>query len=142
MSGLSINLGKSEIFNVGVVPNIDSLAWILGCKKGTLPTSYLGLPLGAKFKSKEVWNLIVERITWRLESWKAKLLSKGGRLILLKATLASIPNYYLSLFSILGSVAIRIEFLFRKFLWNDEDDSHKYHLVNPSVSPDVMGVWG
>lgn len=130
MSGLNINLGKSEIFNVRVVPYIDCLDWILGCKKGTLPTSYLGLPLGAKLKSKEVWNPVVERITWRLKFWKAKLLSKGGHLILLKATLASIPNYYLSFFTIPGSIANKMEALFHKFLWNDNEDSHRYHLLD------------
>lgn len=49
---------------------------------------------------------------------------------MLKATLASIPNYYLSLFSILRSVAERIESFFRKFLWNDEEELHRYHLVD------------
>lgn len=69
-------------------------------------------------------------IALRLKSWKAKLLSKGGRLTLLKATLASIPNYHLSLFTIPGLVAIRIESLFRKFLWNNEEEHHRYHLVD------------
>lgn len=116
VSGLPINLGKSKLFQVGDVPNIDSLAWILGCKIGFLPSSYLGLPLGAKFKSKAMWDPGIERITLRLDLWKAKHLSKVGRLTLLKATLASIPNYYLSLFTILGSVVVRIKSLFRKFL--------------------------
>lgn len=79
--------------------NIDSLAWILGCKIGYLPMFYLELPLRAKFKSKEVWNLVIERITLRLESWKAKLLLKGGRLTLLKSNLAIIPDYFLSLYN-------------------------------------------
>lgn len=42
-------------------------------------------------------------------SWKTTLLSKGSRLALLKATLTSIPNYYLSLFTILVSVVNKIE---------------------------------
>lgn len=42
VSGLNINLRKSEMYNVGVVPSIDSLAWILGCKKGIFLTSYFG----------------------------------------------------------------------------------------------------
>lgn len=72
----------------------------------------------------------MERITVRLDSWKAALLSKGGRLTLLKSTLASIPNYFLPLFTILGSVANGIEAKFRNFLWNDVGDHHRYHLVD------------
>ena len=35
MSGLKINLGKSELVPVGVVLNIDSLLNVLGCKLGS-----------------------------------------------------------------------------------------------------------
>ena len=46
ISGLSINLNKSEIFLVGRVENVEVLASELGCKVGTLPSTYLGLPFG------------------------------------------------------------------------------------------------
>ena len=45
--GLKINLGKSELFPVGVVCNIDLLLNVLGCMQGSLPMKYLGLSLGA-----------------------------------------------------------------------------------------------
>ena len=47
ISGLRINLDKSEIFPVGRVENMEALAFEFGCKVGRLPTTYLGLPLGA-----------------------------------------------------------------------------------------------
>lgn len=78
VTGLPINLAKSEMFGVGQVRDLDSLAWILGCKIGTLPSSHLGIPLGAPFKSKQIWNPVLERIEGRLDSWKASFLSKGG----------------------------------------------------------------
>ena len=43
-SGLKINLDKSEIDKVGDVDNLDSLAMVLGCRPGQLPSTYLGLP--------------------------------------------------------------------------------------------------
>ena len=49
-SGLSINLGKSELVPGGVVPNLEVLVGLLGCGQSSLPLKYLGLPLGAKFK--------------------------------------------------------------------------------------------
>ena len=54
MSGLRINLGKSELVPVGDVPNFHELAEILGCRESALPLKYLGLPLGASFKEKSI----------------------------------------------------------------------------------------
>ena len=51
MSGLRINLNKSEIIPIGHVVNVEELALELGCGVGSLPTSYLGLPPGANHKA-------------------------------------------------------------------------------------------
>ena len=56
VSGLKVNLGKSELVAVGIVPNMALFMAILGCKQGFLPMKYLGLPLGAKFKDKSIWT--------------------------------------------------------------------------------------
>ena len=50
-SGLRINLEKNELISMGRVHNIEDLALELGCKVGGLPSCYLGMPLGALFKS-------------------------------------------------------------------------------------------
>ena len=63
---LKINLGKSELVPVGLVHNIDLLLVVLGCKQGSLPIKYLGLPLGAKFKDKTIWNPILKKMERRL----------------------------------------------------------------------------
>lgn len=70
VSGLNI---KSEMFQVGEVREIENLAWVLGCKIGTLPSLYLGMPLGVNFKSEVVWNRTIEMIPGRLDSWKAAI---------------------------------------------------------------------
>lgn len=66
VSGLKLNLAKSEIFHIGDVKDIENLAWILSYKIGTLSSSYLGMPLGVTFKSK-----VIKGIVGRLESWRA-----------------------------------------------------------------------
>ena len=65
VSSLKINLGKSKLVLVGRVHNLDLLLNVLGCKQATLPMKYLGLPLGAKFKDKAIWNPILEKIERR-----------------------------------------------------------------------------
>ena len=70
VSGLKINLGKSELVPVRGVQNIELLLNVLSSKQDTLPMKYLGLPLGAKFKDKTIWNLILEKMERRLVEWK------------------------------------------------------------------------
>jgi hypothetical protein len=129
VTGLGVNMGKSELVLVGEVRNVDQLVEILCCRIGVLPMSYLGMPLGSSFKASSVWNPILEKIERKLAGWKKLYLSKGGRLTLLKSTLSSLPTYFLSLFTILAHVAKRIEKLQRNFLWGGLGDGFKYHLV-------------
>ena len=59
--GLKINLDKSELILVGKVSNKEDLAMVVGCKVGSLPSTYLGLPLDASFKSVQAWDVMEER---------------------------------------------------------------------------------
>uniref|UniRef100_A0A7N2KZU0 Reverse transcriptase domain-containing protein n=1 Tax=Quercus lobata TaxID=97700 RepID=A0A7N2KZU0_QUELO len=122
---LKVNALKSEKVPIGEVPNIHVLAEILGCRIGSLPMTYLGMPLGASHKSPTIWNPILEKIERKLVGWKKMYLSKGGRLMLLKSTLSSLSTYFLSLFTIPTHVTNKIERLQRDFLWGDS----KTHLV-------------
>ena len=97
---LKVNPSKTEAILVGEGIPMETPAPVLGCKIGSLPTSYLGLPLGAPYKSTRVWDVVEERFKKRFSLWKRQYLSKGGRLTLLKSTLSSLPTYFLSLFVI------------------------------------------
>ncbi|KAF5449652.1 hypothetical protein F2P56_030075, partial [Juglans regia] len=130
VSGLKVNLDKSELVPVGVVPNIRNLASLLGCRVSSFPMKYLGLPLGATFKSRAIWDGVVEKIEKRLAGWKRVYLSKGGRLTLIKSTLTNLPTYFLSLFPMPAGVVNRIEKLFKAFLWGGLGEEKKVHLVN------------
>ena len=44
--GLKVNVLKSEMVPIGEVPNVYVLVEILGCRIGSLPMTYLGMPLG------------------------------------------------------------------------------------------------
>ena len=116
VSGLKINLHKSELIPVGVVPNFKDLDRVLGCKMGYIPSCYLGLLLGAAFKSSRVWEVIKERFQKRLALWKKRDLSKERRLTLVKSTLSSLPIYFMSLFILPHKISLRLEKIQRDFL--------------------------
>ena len=109
---------------------MEDLAQILGCQTASLPMKYLGLPLGATFKAKLIWNLIIERMEKRLAGWKRLYISKGGKVTLIKSSLSSLPTYFLSFFPIPTGVAHRLERIQRQFLWNGMGEEIKFHLVS------------
>ena len=85
VSGLHINRGKSFIYPINTISEIDALASKLGGRVGELPTTYPGMPLGAKSKSTTFWNGVVEICTKRFTNWKSQHLSRGGRLTLVNS---------------------------------------------------------
>ena len=109
VSGLRINLEKSELIPVGRVENIDDFAWDFGCRVGSLLSTYLGMPLGAPFKSVTKWDGVEERFRRRLVIWKRQYLSKGGRVTLIRSMLSNLPIYLMSLLCLPSSVRWRIE---------------------------------
>ena len=132
-SGLRINLNKSEILPVGRVENAELLATELGCKVGSLPSTYLGLPLGASHKSMRVWDGVEARMRKRLALWNRQFISKGGRITLIRITLASMPIYLMSLLRMPRVVKLRLEKIQRDFLWGGGALEKRPHLVKWAV---------
>ena len=124
-SRLRIYLDKSAILPVGKVENLNQLANELGCRVGSLPSSYLGLPLGSKLNSSRVWEGIEEKFRR-----KRQYISKGGRLMLIRSTLSNMPIYMLSLFRMPKSVKNRLEKIQKDFLWGGGSTVRKIHLVS------------
>ena len=129
MLGLKINLEKSKMIPVREMDNVEDLACEIGCKVGKLSSSYLGFPLGASYESVAVWDGVEERFHKKLSLWKRQHLSKGGRLTLLRNTLANLPIYFKSLFNIPRIVRLRLEKIQRDFLWGGGALENKMHVV-------------
>lgn len=53
ISRLRVNVSKNELVPVGEVGGgeVEQLARVLGCKVGSFPMTYLGLPFGSSFKA-------------------------------------------------------------------------------------------
>ncbi|XP_024640724.1 uncharacterized protein [Medicago truncatula] len=109
LSGLKVNFSKSLLVGVNVHGSwLAEAATALNCKVGSIPFVYLGLPIGGNASRMEFWKPLINRINSRLSSWKSKFLSLGGRLVLLKSVLSSLPVYALSFFKA-PSAALRAE---------------------------------
>jgi hypothetical protein len=69
------------------------------------------------------WKIIEEMIEKRLCSWKEKLLSLGGRLVLINSVLSSLSFCFLSFFEIPRGVLKKVEYFRSKFF--RQYDQHK-----------------
>ncbi|RVX20185.1 Transposon TX1 uncharacterized 149 kDa protein [Vitis vinifera] len=93
-------------------------SWLLtGMQSGFPSSTYLGLPLGTPHKSVAMWDGVEERMRKRLALWKRQFISKGGRITLIRSTLASMSIYLMSLMRIPSVVRLRLEKIQRDFLW-------------------------
>jgi hypothetical protein len=118
LSGLKVNFNKSMLVGVNIPESwLGEAASVLCCRVGKVPFLYLGLPIGGDPRRLVFWDPVVARLKNRLSGWKSRFLSFGGRLILLKSVLTSLPVYDLSFFKAPSGIIFSIESLLIKFFW-------------------------
>ncbi|GKA91273.1 putative RNA-directed DNA polymerase [Tanacetum coccineum] len=92
-SGLKVNFSKSKFFGIGVsADDTNNFASFFNFQPSSLPCMYLGLPIGANMNRGLNWKPVIDKFHNRLSSWKAKTLSYGGRLTLIKSGGSSDSN--------------------------------------------------
>ena len=145
MSGLRINFDKSALIpmncNERLVTELNSK---LQCQVLALPIKYLGIPLGANPRRMDTWEPIIEKIRKMLSGWKGKLLSRAGRLTLIKSVWNNLPMYYLGLFKMPKKVVQKIILLQNKFLWGMKEVGRSIPLVKWEIvqRPKKLGGLG
>ena len=91
---------------------------------------YLGYflkPLGYGIKD---WRWFIQKFEKKLSNWTYKLLTLGGRLVLVKSVLMSLVVYWLSLARMPSTILSYIKRYIFNFLWGNSSGNHKYHLVD------------
>jgi len=126
ISGLKVNFHKSMLNGVNVNDSwLAEAALVLNCRRGSIPFVYLGLLIGGDSTKLSFWKPVIDRVVARLSSWNNKFLSFGGRLILLKYVLSSLPVYFLSFFKAPAGIISLIKFIFKRFFWGGSEDYKK-----------------
>jgi hypothetical protein len=72
---------------------------------------------------------IIQKIQDKLAGWKAKLISKGGRLILIKHVLSSIPIHSMTIFDIPKTTIQKLHRIMNNFLWLSSNKKSFKHWV-------------
>lgn len=130
MSSLKINYHKSELQIFGVdEEERQLLANMLNCKKGQVPMKYLGFPISDRALGPGAFKNIVEKMRKKLQPWKGKHLSYGGRLILTNSTLSSMPIYMMGMFNLPETIHSQMDTIRGRFFWRWDREKFKYHMV-------------
>lgn len=111
---------KTPISRVHIISEVTSFS------KRTLPIKYLGCNIFVGRK-KEYFGDLITKIGNRLVALKGRLLSRGGRFILIKHVLQSVLIYIFAAFSPPKEVIVRLEAIFSNSFWGKSADGGIYH---------------
>lgn len=88
---------------------------------------YLGL-LTFSIKSKRLqFGYLRDCVAKKLDSWKNKCFSEGGREVLIKTIIQATPTYAMSCFRIPNTINGEIERMTANFWWGDKAEKPKIH---------------
>jgi hypothetical protein len=145
LSGLKINFHKIEIFCFGKAKDHEVFySQLFGCAMRKYPFRYLGLPMHTRKLSNKDWQTIENRIEKKLSGWKGKMLSVGGRLVLINSVLSSLPMFMMSFFELPKGVPENIDCFRSRFYWQNDQHKRKYRLSKWEIpcQPKIQGGLG
>ena len=103
---------------------------ILGPMQDSRHNKYLGLPSIIGKSKSQVFAEIKDRVAKKLAGWKGKLLSIGGREILIKAVAQAVPTYTMSCFQLPKTLCKDLENMMRNFWWGQRNEENKIAWVS------------
>ena len=107
-SGLMVNYSKSVMVPINdSEDHMTSLAADFGCSIGSLPFTYLVMPLGLHKLAVKDFLPLVKKCEGRLLV-TSNLLSKGGRLVMVNSILSSLPTFLMFALKLKGTYQVQI----------------------------------
>ncbi|XP_058757405.1 uncharacterized protein LOC131630662 [Vicia villosa] len=130
ISGLKINFSKSSVMGVNVGDWIlDAATNFLACKRGNSSFLFLGIMVGVNPRNKKVWSKVLYNFKKRLDTWKGRNISIGGRVTLINAVLNAIPSFTFSFYKSPLKVLNKIRGIQRNFLWSGNANKRSINWV-------------
>jgi hypothetical protein len=130
MSGLKINFAKSEAFVIEADEEDQRrAAFMLNCKLGKLPMTYLGLPIDAMKLPIAAFQPLMQRVAKKVDPWLGMNSSNGGRGILIESCLSSLPLYSMSFYLLQDGIHSSFDKARSRLFWAKGKDKQKYHMV-------------
>ena len=135
LTSQKVNPGKSKIL---FSPNVSRRQKRFICRKMGMTSTknlsrYLGFPLLTQGRSGDAYNFIVERVQNKLVGWRTKLLSRAGKLVLVRSAASPIAEYFMQCQALPTKVCEAVDKTIRDFLWGSTKEKRKMHMVKWSI---------
>ncbi|XP_062028656.1 uncharacterized protein LOC133744586 [Rosa rugosa] len=105
----------------------SELATILEVERVEEHDRYLGLAMRVEKSKTQIFQYIKEKLSNKMENWKAKILSCAGKEILIKAVAQTMPLYAMNCYLLPKTLCDDIHKLCASFFWGDTNDKMKIH---------------
>ena len=124
-----VNAGKSTLLMPARMSeeHIRLVETTLGFHRQSFPIKYLGVPLVRGRMGTTVFDPLLAKLRARLFHWSSKLLSTGGKIVLIRHVLGSIPLYLLQAIYPPKTVVATLGRICNSFLWDSSVDSKRLH---------------
>lgn len=129
ISGQQVGPEKSHIWYSKrvTVEEREAISLIFQVPLDSVCGKYLGAAIGT---TKEAYDSLIQKVVSRLQSWKGRLLSQAGRLVLIKSVLTSLPLYHMATVSLPAGVIKEITGHVRRFFWGKwEEDRYMAYVA-------------
>ncbi|KAL9671942.1 hypothetical protein QQ045_009516 [Rhodiola kirilowii] len=131
ISGQVVNYNKSEL---ALSPNVtetekNDLQAQLSVRIVSHHEKYLGLLLTLKRKLTLNFAGLIDKFCNKMEGWKAKNLSSGGKEILIKSVLQALPQYAMNCFQFPDDTIQKMHSAIRRFWWSSSTSKKPIHWV-------------
>ncbi|XP_059289936.1 uncharacterized protein LOC132043485 [Lycium ferocissimum] len=127
------NVNCNVIMKLDMTKAFDRMSWkFLGnvMRKFGFSEEWIGMIwklLSNNWKIVVYFGGLISKVAARIQSWHGKLLSFGGRAVLIKSVLHSLPLHLLSVVEPPKTTISLIEKYIANFFWGDNAGKNKYH---------------
>ncbi|XP_059295438.1 uncharacterized protein LOC132048768 [Lycium ferocissimum] len=128
-SGQLINRDKSDVYlHDGVDESwFVRVEWITSINRQAFPIIYLGCPIYYSKAKMSFYSELLKRIRDKLQGWKGRMLSFGGKAVLLKHVLQAMPMHLLSAIYTPSFVVEKLHKMFAQFFWSNFEEERRRH---------------
>ncbi|XP_019432659.1 PREDICTED: uncharacterized protein LOC109339643 [Lupinus angustifolius] len=125
-SGQHINANKCKFYSTNASPRkLANLKTYLGFSDGSLPFSYLGVPITIGKPKKTHLQPIADKILAKLAKWKGTSLSIMSRVELMKSVIQSMLMYSFHIYKWPTQLLKNVDRKIRNFIWSGDTEVKK-----------------